>query len=212
MLRGFEFRRDGRPTSPVPARTATATIRGSNTNGATSGATYANNWIGTPTTVANAQTFNLPALTKPATPPAQFLVKLPFTNITAHAGQDESLWELVVTSSSNGSYYCDAHFTAASSGTVRAIEIGCPNGSSRFDPSHSPLSTASKVELYYSMSRAPADSPGIVLIGATNPDLQLPNVCTKLYSQPVVSLNHGIANSSGTIPGKHYSIGPWNPT
>lgn len=211
VLRSMEFRKDGSLSSATPARTITATIRIGNTNGATFGNNFANNWLGTPTVMANGQTFNLPALTKPTAPPAQFLVKFPFSNITAHTGQTELLWEMVVTSNSSGSYACDAHRTGRAEGSIRAIGVGCPSGTSRFNLTHAFRATQANTELYYSMSRAPANAPGIVLIGAVNPNLQLPGACTRLYTTPVVDLLHGTANSSGTIAGKWYSIGAWNP-
>ena len=216
MLRGIEFRKDGTLTSSAAARTITATILVGETNGAAFGNTFGNtvasNGIGTSTTVANAKAYNLPALTKPATPPAQFLTKLPFTMITAHSGQNELLWEMAVTSNSSDSYACDAHRTGTTSSAGQALGVGCPSGTSTFNLSHSFRATLPNAELYYYMSRAPANAPGFVLIGAVNPNLQLPGVCTKLYTVPVVNLSHGTATANSTIAGKYYSLGPWNPS
>ncbi len=212
VLRGMEFRRDGTIRSNIGPRTLTATIRIGSGSGTAFTTTYGNNWVGTPTTVVNAQTFNLPALPRPTAPPAPFLIKFPFSSVAAHSGQNELLWEMVVTANGNQSYICDAHSTGSARGRFRSLGLGCTtSGSSRFTLAHSFRASTAVTELLYGASRAPANLPVIALIGAVNPDLQLPGVCAKLYALPLATIALGTSTASGSVANQWFGMGPWNP-
>lgn len=174
------------------------------------GTAFASNYDATTpsTRVVARRTLNLPDLNPlPATPPAPFTVVLPFDAPYPHLGTRDLVIEAITWGNSAGPGYqlipLD-HVSPVQSmpGSSAIVGTGCFTGASATSPMalavSSSVNASRTLTSTWSVLRAPPNATGnLLLIGLTNPGVQVPGLCTALHSDALVLLPGPGASSTG---------------
>jgi hypothetical protein len=213
IMRGVSLRRSfGGTFSSAVARTIDCEMFMGNADFATATGNFTGNYIGTPTNTVVRKMINCPDLTTSVSNPEPWNVLFPHDNLFVYTGANDIAWELKIFSTTNiGTYSIDAH-SGQSTGTVTLtgsqIGRGCV-ASGRSSPmgltsTFRTISTASgdTHDFAWAAQEMPANAPSVLLIGTTDPALNIPGLCTMLHSSANLTLN-GTSTANST-----WNVGP----
>lgn len=213
-LRALLLRRDGLTpgSSDHAARTLTLEVALSHANRATLSTTFASNYK-TPATIVFPQAnVNTPDYTTiGATVPTQpWPFEIAFQTPFAYNGSDDLLFEVRVaaTSAPGKSLPLDAaDASGIAYGSSSRIGTGCatPLGTLTLGSRMTYDRTLPTVRLDFAASAAPASGALALLVGATNPNVTIPGLCAKLYTDAQIVIA-GTADAQGTYATPPYTI------
>lgn len=214
------FRRDTQITNSagMVGRNLDFEMQACNASYASFGATFASNYGGTLTTVYSRKTLSTPDFTPtPDSTPAPWLLAVIFDAPYSYAGTADLLWEArVYNSTAGGGYSCDAASARDSSmnGAMSSVGLGCytANGNMRLRSTFTTNLGTNTLSLTWEVTNATTAAPAGVLVGATNPNLFLPNLCggNRLYTDVAYFVVSGSTDALGrwTLPTATVA---WNP-
>jgi hypothetical protein len=209
ILRGISWRRDGGVGGP--ARTVDTEIFVGTGDYTTATGTFASNYTNTPMRVLNRKMVSLPDHSAPPpTQPAPWTVLIPFDTPWPYVGQADLLWDIYIYSTTTSATYAlDAYSgnnVTTVNGSSQKLGTGCTaTGQSAEMTVAASLQTsgaANTTSFAWSVTRGRATSPVALMLGTTNPDAQIPGVCTRLYTNAQINIG-GVTDASGgfNIPG-----------
>lgn len=226
-MRSLGLRRDGVTTLTTGvARTVDLEVLCADGDATAPSATFATNYLSTPTVVYTRKMTNLPDRSAaPTSRPMPFDVVLMFDVLYNHSGTLDFLYEMKVYGNSLGvgtgtEYYSDyaPQNPATISSTNTTIGTGCITNAHPTLPMT--LSTTTRVDrasgnliLQWAGLRAPVGSPvAAVLFGLQNPNLQIPGLCGngRLYSSMQIVLPGGSVDVTGAFTPPAINV-PWDP-
>ncbi len=218
-LLGIAWRRDGLfATNSMPGRNLDMELLCCNSSLASASATFATNYLGSPTTVVTRKTIVSPDFSQiPDDTPAPWKFNLVFDAPFAYAGASDLLYEVRIHGLSSGALYaCDAASARDSSitGPLNSVGLGCltANGTMRLRATFTTNTGANTLSLGWAISNGPTAATAGLLIGLTNPNAYLPNLCNGnyLYTDGAVVGLIGATDALGrwTLP---TSTIAWNP-
>jgi hypothetical protein len=206
ILRGICLRRDGDigGQSSAIARTVDIEISVGTGDFATATGSFASNYTNTPTKVFNRKNVNLPDFTQNLGKPAPWSIVFNFDAPWPYLGMSDLLWDLsVFSTTSSGWYSMDAHSgyqVTTQNGSSQKIGTGCVATGQTTEMGVSSTmqtsSTASTLSYSWAVSSGRANSPVALLLGITNPDLQIPGLCAKLFVTPAITIG-GMTDGTG---------------
>jgi hypothetical protein len=216
ILRGISWRRDG--SFGGPARTVDTEIFVGTGDYATATTTFATNYTNTPVRVLNRKMVSLPDHSAPPpTSPAPWTVVIPFDTPWPYVGQADLLWDMYIYSTtSSASYPLDAYSGSGVTlvnGSSQKLGTGCTAtgqaGEMTVTANLQTSGSASTTTFGWSVTRGRASSPVALMLGMANPDVQIPGICTKLYTSAQINLV-GMTDSGGNFNIPATTL-PYNP-
>ncbi|MCC6671826.1 MAG: hypothetical protein IT458_12255 [Planctomycetes bacterium] len=221
-LTGIAFRRRG-DTTPEPqavARTLDAEVAIGTGDFAAVQSAYAGNYTGPRVVVFARRAWSLPSWVNGQGVPAPFTTGVLFDAPFAYSGQADLVWEVTVFGTTNKGYYpADWHSDVNGlQGTARFDGAGCvatnqsrpilldAGSATRIDPD--------RVHVVWKAYNLPLPTTSFAafLLGATDPDLAVPGLCTKLRSDaalltlPAIPVAGDIAYTT-TLPAQPGMLG-----
>lgn len=171
---------------------------------ATLGTTFAQNWIGMPSTVVRTKTIKSPDWTTASTTvPASFDFVIPFDTPYVYDGKNDLLLETLVTSQrESGNGFLDGVFRRSNGdkfGASRTVAKGCLVGGREQGAlfTFRSIGGGMNSEMRCRTFGAPPLSPAGFLIGFTNPNVTIPGLCTTLNTSAEISIPLGNADGLG---------------
>lgn len=209
MFTALAWRRDAvvATNQSFVGRTFDIEIACGSANYAALSSTFANNYIGAPTTVFTRKSVNGPDLTQqPVSIPAPWFLSIVFDTPFVHAGTNDVLYDIKVHGNTSGNPY---PYDAVSSrdtamwGASTAVGLGCltAHGNMRLRSAFLTNGGTNTVGLNWSVTNGPTNAFGALLIGATNPNLFVPNLCPPgnyLYTDVAYMTRPGGTDSLGS--------------
>ena len=207
---GIAWRRDGQiATNPtLTARTLDMEVLMANSTYASASATYANNYVGSPTTVFTRKSVGLPDQTQQPDSPAPWTVNLAFDVPFPYAGTNDLVWELKQYSNvgqPSTAYWCDAVSgrDSAALGGSASVGTGCTtaHGIMRLRSVFTTNAGNGTLGLAWSLSGGPTNTVSVLLVGRTNPNVFLPLLCPPgnyLYTDLAFFALVGTTDAAGT--------------
>lgn len=213
------FRRDGASTQTTGLpRTLDMELVVCDSKFAAVGLSFAGNYSGTPVTAIARKSVNTPNWqTPPVSPPAPFDFALTYDQPWLYTGLADFLWEVKIwTSTGSATDYlrADRADPATLSATPTVLGQGCltnASTTSRMNFKGSLLaSTNGDLALLFTGAAAPANSPAVtLLIGASNPNLTIPNLCATIYTSAEIALAMPAADATGSWNAPRFWV-PYN--
>ncbi len=206
VIQGMSVRRGAAAQANAIARTLDLTVRCANSDITKVSATFAANYIGATTTALPKTSVNFPDWTVSGGNPEPWSIVVPFTVPFVYVGINDLLWEWAVENNGTGSgksYAADA-YSGISADMLSApnVTLGTPcTATGQPQPmSYGPRCYSSRAlnSFYYkgtALYGAP-NSPSAILLGVVNPNLQVPGLCTNVYTDGLVSF---ASVSAGTL-------------
>lgn len=205
VMKAIAIRRDGNVSTNATARTLNLSLKIGDSSYANASTTYDNNWVGTPTTVVNNATINFPAWPKPASAPAPFNARIPFTGVWLYTGVHDLAWETAVTQTTGtSSYPADAVSDSTLvtgpytrlGGNTGCTSTGQTSASSAVAYIQADL-TNNRFRFYSYMNYGVINAPAAMLVGSSNPNVKIP-VCGPgtLFTDALITLP-GTTDSRG---------------
>ena len=110
-------------------------------------------------------------------------------------GNNSFVWEVGIHSISGGSAATNTYVTTNTAGTSTITGVGCGSmvhGATVYD--HGGI-----LSMNFTVTAAPASAASVLAIGATNPAISLPSLCSPLLTDMLLMLPIGMTSASGAI-------------
>ncbi len=201
-ISALAFRRDRSAGSTSTARTVDITVLMGKCDINTFTSTFANNWLGAPTTVYTTKPTNLPDISMaPPAPPAAFAVQIVSDVPFFYDGVDSLLWELQVDNGVTGTYSMDwvSAATTTNGATSTQLGTGCTTANGAMSLTTTFSATTSTLNLAFSTLRAPISAPLTLLFGLSDPSFNIPGFCTLIHTDAIASTPLGSASATGGL-------------
>jgi hypothetical protein len=215
VLRGIGWRRDSGKGPNSIKRTGDIELVMSHADFANASGTFAQNYKGTPTTVFTKKQVNLPDWTvAPAYPPASFDLLLPFDVPFVYNRIDALLYDLKVTNLSSPlayhmDFFRDNQLVQAYGQWPALLGAGCTTKNGEFVQSCLLRASSAGFEILFRLWGAPSSTQVFALVGASDPNLTLPNLCGTLHSDLVAIVPIATSQADGTLPPTAIFRTPW---
>ncbi|MCA8957138.1 MAG: hypothetical protein KDC87_13770 [Planctomycetes bacterium] len=210
VFRSLSFRRDGTfaENTLFDARTVDLDLHLGHGTYASASATFSANYATPRQQVFARRGLSLPSLvTQPRVVPAPFLVSIPFDTPFPYSGTQDLVWEVNAYSQLTGAGSLtpvDASFSG--------MNLVMPSGYTMNGQGCTAQGTTNEVQLRstgslqnfpvnawilaLSVSNAPSNAAGLLLLGFGNPNVPVPGLCTNLFVNPKLTL-YGTTPASG---------------
>ena len=208
-IAGIEFRRDGRWPTGFSGRVVELALAMGAGDRQAFGRAFAANWVGSPTLVIPTRRVSLPALSRPANPPAPFSIRLPFALAVVHAGRNDLLWEIGLSTPDRSAYLVDAESTGALAAGRLDLGPGCRDPRGAMQLSVALFAGVEQVRMPTSVFLAPPRAPVALMLGAADPRTRLPGVCSAVRTDVLWTAPLGMADANGTLSSRTLLFGPW---
>lgn len=181
---------------------ATVTMGPGDVNAFTS--TFATNYTAPSTVVFSTRTINMPDWTQPIVPRETFSLWLPLDAPYTVDTSRDFVWQLLVQNSTlpnvNNSLY-NSDRTATTSASSVSVGAGCvaTGRAAAMTLSATFTNSSTTTSLAFLGANYPAGVPVILHVGLTNPNLQLPGLCGRVYAMPDLALPAGPTSASGAL-------------
>ncbi len=207
VILGLAWRRDGQFSS-IAARTLDLELSVGDSDLAKATATFASNYVGTPTVAVKRKKIVMPSWTwTPSTPrlPGPFDFEIPFDTPWLFSGKQDFCWEVkLFPSGAAQRSIADATRVAISGNAAKNLMIGqgCTLAGQKKPMT---LEASVVVDPSWKMSlqwlcrnTAPSATGNVVLIGLSNPAAPIPGFCSqKLYTDALLAFTAPASNASG---------------
>lgn len=195
VIQGMSVRRGSGTQTNAVARTLDLTVTFANSDITKVSATFAANYVGTPTTVFPKASVNFPDWTVSAGSPEPWSIVVPFTTPFVYIGTNDLLWEWAVENNtgSTKSYAADVYSGITAdmvSSTNVILGVSCKATGQTNPMSYGPRCYSSRaLNSFYFKGTAlygAINQPSAILLGVTNPNLSPPGFCTNVYTDGLV--------------------------
>jgi hypothetical protein len=160
---------------------------------------FAKNYASSPTVAIAKKEFDLPEMV--ATSGLQpFVVKLPLDSAWSYSGKAALIWEAKVSKVVRTSvdYPIDCVIGGHTSHDGSTYGTGCNSGATSL--SVRLADDSGILRLQPEITSAPSGALGFLLLGATDPDLTIPGLCTKIHCDGAVVLSLPLTQGNGSLP------------
>lgn len=213
LVRYLGWRRNGAGNTGAPKATDLTILMG-HADFATVTNTFATNYKTAAQTVFTKKTVNLPDWNTATTSvPAPCDLVVPLDVPFVYNNVDALVWEVLNENNPMGIYTQDWVSSMTHTYGDYAVDLGggctTPNGAM----SHRAAlrANASVLELGYDVAKAPSTTPLTMLIGASDPSVQLPGLCGTIHAMPDATLALGSSGANGELALAFPISTPWNP-
>ena len=203
LITRIAFRRDGPSTYPGLVRAVDVEMwLGSSVDWDRVSYVFVRNWIGTPTQVLTRQVVNIGPLVA-AGSPAPFELVFPFSTPFLYIGSTSLAWDSIeYANTGTRAFNHDAEAGSATTGAAPSLTgNGCTatGQTSVMDIGVQHLDRGGAYQCGIYVQNAPANAPTILFLGASNPSLSIPGLCSALYTDMLLQVPMGNASAIGYI-------------
>jgi hypothetical protein len=205
VIKALAWRRDGAATIGTGTRTIDMELwLGHSVDYDRASFVYAQNYTLLPSQLClTRQNVNIGPMTGTGTP-APFEIVIPLTTPFVYLGIASLAWEAAVYGNvQNGTFAAssDAHSGLLASSGTTSLGAGCTvtGKASAMVLSTQAADNGGVFALATYLDYAPNNQPAVIAVGATNPSLSIPGLCSPLYTDLQATLFMGVTDATGYI-------------